>query len=114
MTLKQIADTYGLPARIRIPLEKHIVNQFGKSVRLIEFLHRTITKKLENGHYLQYDESQPWHGEFQCCYVESVSDKVQKNWEYAGKPTPEQLPEKGKENGWDKSKNVDPGSSSNS
>lgn len=90
MTVKQIEDQFGLPAIIRIPLQPKLsINSFGHKTVTQDFLHRTITKRLENGHYLQYDETQPHLGEFQCCYEEETPHN---DWEYVGKPTKEQLP----------------------
>lgn len=114
MNVKQIADKFGLPARIRIPLIREGVDSYGKRFRHVEYLHRTITKRLENGHYLQYDESQPWHGEFQCCFTEGVSERIHGDWEYVGKPTPDQLPKPGEENGWNKREGLNPSASGDS
>jgi hypothetical protein len=114
MNVKQIADKFGLPARVRIPLVKEVgVDFYGKSFTHVEYIYRTITKKLENGHYLQYDESQPWHGEFQCCFTEGFSERIHGDWEYAGKPTLDQLPKPGEENGWNERKNLDSPASGN-
>ena len=93
MTVKQIEEQFGLPARIRIPIEKIGTNELGSKFILTEYLHRTITKRLENGNYLQYDETQPRLGEFTCCYYKNC---LYTDWEYVGKPTPEQMPQ-GKE-----------------
>ena len=114
MNVKQIADSFGLPARVRIPLAKFSVDSYRRRVRHVEYTYRTITKKLENGHYLQYDESQPWHGEFQCCSTEGFSEKIQSNWEYVGKPTLDQLPKPGEENGWNKREDLNPSASGES
>lgn len=87
MTVKQIEEKFGLPASIRIPLQpKAFINAFGHKTVMQEYLYRTITKRLENGNYLQYDESQPTLGEFQCYYYEGCPHK---DWEYNGKPTKE-------------------------
>jgi len=90
MNVKEIENTFGLPARVKIPLslsldQKNIYVAFRKDT----FLYRTITKRLENGNYLQYDETQSHLGEFQCCYWNGTPHN---DWEYIGKPGKEQLP----------------------
>lgn len=93
MTVKNIEEKHGLPARIKIPVPIIVINGYGKQELVgYEYLLRTITKKLENGDYLQYDESQPSLGEFVCCYEKEVAERYHNDWEYVGKPETNQLP----------------------
>lgn len=78
---KDIELRYGLPAKIRIPLTAVSGNNL---VHTGGYLYRIITRRLENGHYMQVNPENEAFGEFQMCYTEE-QDKMY-NYEYLGKP----------------------------
>lgn len=84
MTILQIQQKYGLPARVRTKLYQ--VDHRGKIHFMGEYLYRTITRRLENGHYMQVDEGQPQKGEFQMCYDSELAERLFSEWEFLGVP----------------------------
>jgi hypothetical protein len=84
MTIRQIELRFGLPANVSRPLQSP--DGRGGYFNNGSYLFRTITRRLENGHYMQVDEKQPHLGEFQHCYTEGVSEKYSADWEYLGPP----------------------------
>lgn len=86
MTILDIEKRYGLPARIRIPVFCTGIDSSGRFFTQTEYLYRVITKKVEEGHYSQYNESTSNTEEFRCCYEKEVAEIFYNNWEYVGKP----------------------------